>query len=589
MTLRELKYVIYGDDRMSGSLSKIAGSSSAAENSIGKATKKVNDLNVAQTKVVSSSGLMTTGVSKAAASITAMINPVTVVTGVVTGMGIAFNKGLNEVAKFQLEFRKLQNINLDKSNAEITRLRNNLLSISSLKGYDANASSMAYFDVQSLAGTYGFETEQVIKKQGDFALAYGADFNKYIASTGVAMKNYGFGSNQLDEFNKASMGLVATAKITYDKLAEVMPVYAGSASAANQTFQSANKLMAIMTTKSKSPDEAATLTKSAFTDLFKASTVKSFKSVGIDLYDMAGNAKQVDKIMLELNAKFQDTNSAKQMDELRNKFSGSEGINMLLSAASDKTGALAKSFEAFDAAGAGMNQGLKTMQNDINVINDQINNKLRSSWISLGDQILPAWINIKKVILEAVDGLHGVFQFGNMAAGLMYSRERKANAGWLDKVYSTESGVVGKAGDMSYEQFNKTKQYYKQQYDAAYRTLQNPESPAQVEDAMKRMEMYQQLMLDLTAGYGAKGKTVAASVLPTENPTQDPTGNHTIKNMLSGVSGGGTRNITVSIEKMIEEFNVNTTNLRESPEQVKTLIEETLVRAVAGAEQTLSN
>jgi len=588
-TLRELKYVIYGDDRLGRVLNSITGASTKATGALGGVQSKVDLLSGAQLKAGFSGNQLSSTISGIVGNAGRMLGPMMAGAGGALSLAAAFNKSSQAVEEFRLNWRKLENLNMAKSDSQLNTIRNQVLGLASLNNFDPGKTSQAYFDVQSLTGKEGIVAESIIRKQGKFAKVMQADFNEYIAASAKAMKNYGFGYEGLDAFNKANLGVFNTGYIDMDQLAKSMSVYAGPAAAANQSVASANKLMALFTVKTKSPDEAATMTKSAFTDLFKKDIVKSFKSVGIELYDINGKAKQVDKIMLELNAKFADKTSAKQMDELRNKFSGSEGINALLSAAKDQTGDLQRTFKNFDSSGGGIDNAFRRAKDDINAINDGINLKLKNSWTALGEALLPAFIEVKKIIVSGIDLL-------NRAIPFQGGKRRFAN---VDSEYQGQlemwtNDLNKNAGNTA--ELERTKKVFQSKLDQARLYFQNPDgtfkSLAQLNKQGGEQDAYSMTRQKET--YTALMETVDAMLNPSGangggGDGGNGGGDSGTDKMLSGISGGGARNITVTINKMVETFNVNTTNINDSADKVKEDIERTLVRAVAGAEQTISN
>lgn len=577
MTLRELKYVILGDDKLSDKMQRISGASDKAKKALGEHSDKLGGLRRKYTEAaqaVPALGGAMEGVSSAMAGV---LNPITLAAAAAVGLGLAFRKGIQEASMFELEFRKLENINLDKTTGQIDELRTKILGMSMQGGFDPGKISQGYFDIQSLTGKSGYGTEYTVSNQAKFARASGADANKYIAGTGVAMKNYGFGAGEIEAYNKSNMGLVATAKITYDQLAEVSSMYAGPAAAANQSFNSANKLMAMFTAKTKSAEEAATLTKSAFTDLFKKSTIDSFKSIGIDMYDMSGNAKQIDQILLELNKKFADRTSARSMDELRNKFQGSEGINALLSAAKDQSGALLQSFNDFDKAGGGLQKMLESSKKDINILNDEVNGKLKTAWVSLGEAVLPAWIQIKELVSASISGIAEIMKsgyWGSSRSANAAVEARANNAKSLEEKYKAEMGVVGMAKQLTPQQFMDSQKYYQQEYMNASSIVSKSQGDyVDIEAAKNKMNVFRELSTSLQTAYMAPA---AKTGQPDPNATGG-NGDSNIKSGLAGVSGGGTRNVTVTFKNLVENFTVQTTNITDGSGKIKTDIEEMLV------------
>lgn len=587
MTLRELKYVILGDDKLSDKMQRISGASDKAKKSLGDHSDKLGGLRRKYTEAASAVPALGGAMDGVSTAMAGVLNPITLAAAAAVGLGLAFRKGIQEASMFELEFRKLENINLDKTSGQIDELRSKILGMSMAGGFDPSKISQGYFDIQSLTGKSGYGTEYTVSNQAKFARASGADANKYIAGTGVAMKNYGFGSGELEAYNKSNMGLVATAKITYDQLAEVSSMYAGPAAAANQSFNSANKLMAMFTAKTKSAEEAATLTKSAFTDLFKKSTIDSFKSIGIDMYDVAGNAKQIDQILLELNKKFADRTSARSMDELRNKFQGSEGINALLSAAKDQSGALLQSFNDFDKAGGGLQKMLESSKKDINNLNDEVNGKLKTAWVSLGEAVLPAWVEIKGIVSSTLSGIAEIMKSGYWSSSRSANNAVEARAEKtknLEDIYKKEMGVVGMAKQLTPQQFMDSQKYYQNEYLKSSRFVsQNRGDYIDLEASKNKMGVFKELSTALQTAYMAP----AAKTGQPDPNALGGNGDNNIKSGMAGISGGGVRNVTVTFKNLVENFSVNTTNLTDASGKVKADMEAAIIKAISGAEQMI--
>lgn len=281
-------------------------------------------------------------------------NPIALTVAGVAALGKGIDYTTQKAANFNTQFRNLANLNLDKSKREIDSLRRMVLDTAYDKGFNTDKTVMGYFDVQSTTGKFGGEVKRIVEKQGEFANLMQADFNEYIAGTAKGMANFGFGAEKLDEFNRSAYATVKVGVTTFDQLAKVQSVYAGAAAANNQTFDTANKLLALFTVKTKSVDEAATLTKSMFNDLTKDATIKAFKKIGISIYDTNGNIKQADSLMMELNKKFLALDGDKKVIALKNQFTGSDGLISLVQAATDKSGQLQNTFNSFDSTKLGL-------------------------------------------------------------------------------------------------------------------------------------------------------------------------------------------------------------------------------------------
>ena len=375
-------------------------------------------------------------------------NPIALTVAGVAALGKGIDYTTQKAANFNTQFRNLANLNLDKSKREIDSLRRMVLDTAYDKGFNTDKTVMGYFDVQSTTGKFGGEVKRIVEKQGEFANLMQADFNEYIAGTAKGMANFGFGAEKLDEFNRSAYATVKVGVTTFDQLAKVQSVYAGAAAANNQTFDTANKLLALFTVKTKSADEAATLTKSMFNDLTKDATIKAFKKIGISIYDTNGNIKQADSLMMELNKKFLALDGDKKVIALKNQFTGSDGLISLVQAATDKSGQLQNTFNSFDSTKLGINKALELARNDVNYINETLQNKIKALEIEIGTNLLPLkewWAQLK---LEMINGVMWVIR------GEKGNRNKQYNEGWT-KQSEEYGGVLQSAANLTKEQYTK--------------------------------------------------------------------------------------------------------------------------------------
>lgn len=375
-------------------------------------------------------------------------NPIAMTVAGVAALGKGIDYTTQKAADFNTQFRNLANLNLDKSKKEIASLRSMVLDTAYSKGFNTDKTVMGYFDVQSTTGKFGGEVKRIVEKQGEFANLMQADFNEYIAGTAKGMANFGFGVEKLDEFNRSAYATVKVGVTTFDQLAKVQSVYAGAAAANNQTFDTANKLLALFTVKTKSVDEAATLTKSMFNDLTKDATIKAFKKIGISIYDTNGNIKQADSLMMELNKKFLALDGDKKVIALKNQFTGSEGLISLVQAATDKSGQLQNTFNNFDSTKLGLNKALELARNDVNYINETLQNKIKTLEIEIGTNLLPLkewWAQLK---LDMINGVMWAIR------GEQGNRNTQYNEGWT-KQSEKYGDILQSAAYLTKEQYTK--------------------------------------------------------------------------------------------------------------------------------------
>lgn len=377
-------------------------------------------------------------------------NPIALTAAGVLAIGKSIDYTTQKAADFNTQFRTLSNLNLDKTRKDITDLKNMVLDSAFDKGFDTKKTIMGYFDVQSTTGKYGGEVKRIVEKQGEFANLMQADFSDYIAGTAKGMANFGFGIDKLDEFNRSAYATVKVGVTTFDQLAKVQSVYAGAAASNNQTFDTANKLLALFTIKTKSVDEAATLTKSMFNDLTKDATIKAFKNVGISIYDANGQIKQADNLMLELNKKFIGLDGDKKVIALKNQFTGSEGLIAMIQAATDKSGQLQGTLNSFDSTKLGLNKALEQARNDVNYINERLKNKISVMEIKTGEELLPLkqlWGETKLAIASKLSWISHDILKGSSNKELQYKK------GWSkqNEDYGNAMDDVGTLTKVQYE------------------------------------------------------------------------------------------------------------------------------------------
>jgi TP901 family phage tail tape measure protein len=598
MNLKELKYIIYGEDRLSNKLQRINSSSSRTNNILTGTNTRLSNLKTNLSQAASQVPFLQQGLAM-------LINPITILGGVSLGLASGLNKMSNEAIRFNSSFRQVKNLNLDKTVEDLSALKQEVLDLSFYKGFDPNQAATAFFDIQSVTGKYGEEVSRIVSKQGEFAKLMQADFTNYIAGTGVAMANYGFDADELDEYNRSAYAAYKVGKITYDELAKITPVYAGSASAAKQSFESANKVLALFTVKTKSAEEAATLTNSAFRDLFKEETIKAFERVGIDMFDqITGKARQVDQIMLDLNAKFMTLESDKAITGLRNQFKGSEGLIALINAASDKSGQLVRTFQSFDDAEIGLDKVMANAREDLDYINEQLENRTRVLSIQIGQNLLPARAKFMELgnkmaidINAFVTGKATILDMWSMMWGFGLGDDRHLSQGLKDfrgefsrkDSYQT---VKDEFGDQAFGAKKLSDEEFKQKYGELLtksRDAYNRAQEATGNDYYKLLgesqaysDIAKSLFKERHSGDEQQENDYAGGTTGTDVDN--------ISKGLSGIAGGGSqqRNITVNISKFFDNQNINCTNLHEAGPEIEEKIKELMIRAISGAEQIMN-
>lgn len=301
-------------------------------------------------------------------------------------------KSIDATAKFDSAFLPIKQLNLDKSKEEMASYRDLIRDSAYEVGTSLEASTNAFFDLQSATGTYGQDAVEIFKKVGKYSIATGADLNDSINSTTKAMKAFGIGVDGIDALLVSNAKTVQVGITTFDELARVQTEYAGSTSAAGQTVDVGNKIFAMFTSVAKSTDIAANMTKTFFDGLGQQSS-KIKESLNIDVFDKKGNMKEADKLLMEISNKFK-TMTDQQISETINKIGGPEGLRGAL--AKVKTGSedMIATFNAFDSSTFSLSDALQNAEGDYTKMKEMFANRMEMVFSKMGEKILPILGNI---------------------------------------------------------------------------------------------------------------------------------------------------------------------------------------------------
>lgn len=317
--------------------------------------------------------------------------------GVLMFLGTATRKA----ETFNNEFLQIQNLNLDKSKAELNSYKN-LISDTALEaGTALDATTVAFYDIQSALGAYGDEAKKVFDPVAKFSIATGADLNASINSVTKAIKAFNLSVDDTQMLLESNAKTVQMGIVTFAELAEVQTEFAGAAAGAGQNVDTANKIFAAFTSIAKDANTAATMTKTAFQGLTQESTIKGLEGIGISMYDAQGNMRELDKVLKEVNAKFQEM-SPQAIDQLINDIGGPEGLRALFTKL--KTGAddFFNTLEGFDNSQFSLDAALKNAQGDFTTLKKIVGNQFSTIMAKLGTKILPPLAKVLFNISEAL-------------------------------------------------------------------------------------------------------------------------------------------------------------------------------------------
>lgn len=541
---------------------------------------------------------------------------------IAAGIGIGImHKAIDASKVFNKEFLQLEQLNLDKSKEEIAGLKDSVLDLAFDKALNPQATSQAFFDIQSATGKYGAEVEKIVGRTGEFARAVQADFNTMVDGVGKATNAFQLQGSEIDNFLQSSAKTVQVGVTTFDQLAQVQTEFAGAAAAAGQGYDEANKIFAVFTKTSKNVDIAATKTKGFFEDLSK------LDKIDIDVFNDQGEFRKMDKIVKDINDKFKKLDSQK-IDGLIKEVGGNEGLRGMLKAVAANGETVLQTFEDFDNTDFDINEAIDNANKDLDIMGEKLDNKLQVAFIKLGDVAKPLMITIKSLLIDLIDLAEGFIENLNYAAnieGYLADKHRDSNRdsdfvvkhqiqsflgddfdslSERDQQRKLDAVKLGLARRIDYQESNLNKSkfieegvegtsalertgtggLFKFAADAAVNNQENVKvlkgvldqlslvnDPTELNDLLKSQSQIdfenEQLFGDEASGGGSGGS-----------------------NSLSGVevAGARVRNVTVNIQNLINELLINSETQEMSIEELTQAVTEALIRSVRDAELTLS-
>ena len=577
MTIKEVVYQIVGRDYLSPVLDKVG----VAGEDAARVMRNLRSQTIGMNANMREAAREIPGMGRALSMVK---NPLIMGGALIAGVGAVMVDATNRAKAFNTEFRNLANINLSRSIGELSRLKTMIANTAYAGGHDISATSRAYFDVQSITGMYGSEASPMVRKGMEFARLMGADPNEWVAGLAKAQANYGFSNADIDKYQASAYASLVAGAMTFDQLAKASPVFAGSAAASGQSFTDAMKMFTLFTMRTKSTDEAATMTNSLFRDLTREGTVKGFLNAGINPYTSEGSFKSVVQLMTELADVFASQQTQQQVNNLKNAFSGSEGLTAMLNAAAGGAEQLSSQLSNFESAELKLAEARSIARNDATLLEEELRNRLNIQIVQLGNALLPLRVRIVEILSSVTDYMGRIFggsavvgaigaRQENLAFADAYNnfvdlspeRQEQLRANLLSNRAAYEDRIA--KSQKALDRWGKWHPFYSYHYNEVYGLQCRISAIDQME-----AEMFGSTMnggLETTTASGGKGKTGADA-----------------NAAVAAAIGGGRQQkvINVTIGSLVGSQSFNST-VRESRDDITSIVEEALIRAIYGAEQ----
>ena len=579
MNVREVIFDIIGRDRLSPTLDKIGVRGESARkvmSSLNRQTLTFNDN-------IKTAAAEIPGLSR---GLTMLRNPAIIAGTAIAGTTVALKRATDQAARFNHEFRNLANLNLGKTRSELRQLKELVMSTSYAGGFDLSKTNSAFFDVQSVTGLSGAAAAPMVRKGMEFARLLGADPNAWVQGLALAQANFGFSNRAIDDFQSKAYATLKAGNITFDQIAQLIPRFAGAAASSGQGYEEALKMFTLFTMRSSSRDQAATMTQALFRDLTNAGVIKGFTAAGVNMFDKNGNIRPVSTLLEELSDRFAKayaTSGDAGVVKLRNQFAGSEGINALLNTAADRAATFKDQLRNFADSELELARVREIAKDDAVLLSEELRNRLNVAVTQLGESLLPLKVALTETALAAVNGTRLLFSEGaRRTSGADAFRQLLENAD---------------VDAMTPEQRNAFLTTVRERRDKAYSDARKYQNRA---DILKWFWLPGYLnnrqRADMSMGFaeaatdyltmpfsGDTGSTV--SMAGSSKTGGTATDAAAMQAALAAAGGGRQQkvvNVTIGSLVGSQSFNAS---VRESRDDITSVVEEALLRAINGAEQ----
>lgn len=592
----------------------------AAHKKISKVTgsmqTKLNNFKVKNIEVFDAVTSRVPGVGKALGF---LANPYTLIAAAAVAAAAAIGAATTKAMEFEHTFMNIRQLNLDKSRAELDRYRKEVADTAFQTGINLNKMTTGYYDLQSGLGIYGKEATDISKQVAKYSLSTQADYNDSINQTIKAMKAFGLQASDTKGLLEANAKTVQVGIVTYADLARVQTEYAGAAAAAGQNVDTANKFFAAFTAIAKNAEVGANKTKTAFQGLSDPRVLDNLQKYGVQIYDNAGNMRQLDKVIRDASAKI-DLMSDKQFNQFMGNVGGPEGLRDLFAKLRNGADDFFKTLDAYDASAVNLDAMYENALSDPKTVIGMLKEQFNTAFTQIGVAFLPLVAKISKGILDIIAWVKNLYKESALfrdilsVIGKVFEWAFKiaiapikmvinyiklvwaaiidvsvALNKWVEKITGIKGGFVGmynairpyliwvrnfleQIGDLMYDVFTLN-------FKGAKDKIKNFKLP-DIGDIKAKVKVKAEAEPD-----------GPSSVLPGGTPTPDgsftPTPNP-VDNVRSVSSGSQTKNITINIDSFIKGFTPTHQSVNGmSKDELERWMTEMFMRVVRSAETAM--
>lgn len=501
-------------------------------------------------------------------------------TGMLLGAGItAVGAGLYKSAELALSYEKGMakiNATTQLTAPELAKLKTELIAVGEHSGGNFERIPQAFEKINSTINDSA-KSMAILKIANKGAQAGFVDIDVAAGALAQTISILGSKASAADIMD-TMLGAKKSGAAEFQDFANYLPSLIAAGKNIGIGYKDIAGAFSFMTTNFNGAD-AAMYMQNAMTAFGKSAVTKGLKEKGIDVFNKDGSMRALDAIFIDLGAKINT-----MTDQGKSAFLESVGLKD------------AQAKVAFSAMATNADK-LRKIMGEVNNSAGELGKTLEAtanrsrSWGDIGDQIKSWGVSIGDFLLPMIDTLTNRIEH---AWGMMQNMFKKTTyQGFGDKEqFESKKAMALQTSNTEAEKSFKTKYGF----DATDKTKQLTTEHTTFL-ASKAGQLYSKIMGE---EYQQKyfPKDTAKKV---EGIFDDPeekaakkgkSSNSHIKSGIDGISGGGkmVRNVTVNFNKaLIEKFEIKATTVKESGAELVRNIEDLLLRAVNGAELSLTN
>lgn len=501
--------------------------------------------------------------------------------------GVVGAKSYAAVKAFEPAARELRLANMDKTPAQQSALRSQVLSTAAREGFNAQDTALAYTEVKRVMGGRDGEVGAFVAQVGRAAGALNMELMPMVASSAKAMKDFGLPLLQAKDLLDSNVKTMATAGVSYQTLASAQESYAAAARLANQQMGTANGMYAVFAVNGRDAAAAGGKLVQAMDQLARPKSTEGLKTIGVNVYDANGRLRQMDDVVRELVPAMARLND-EQFNELKRSIGGNGGLRDLLDLTRSSGEDVLATLNKFKDTSLGIDDQLQAARNDLDLLAKQVEERMNTAWIRVGEGLKPLFVTLKKGMAWALEGVADMLDPNSWIKNKAVADYKALRQRVMDMAAPASMGTLE-------ERQRGMADLYRDRKDikAAYDSSVASGNDFNAKRFKRQLEENQMAIVSAVEAWG-KSKSPAAGMAPPSTAddaggagTPDP-----LKAGATAIVGGGkqVRNVNVTIQKLVEKLEVRTsTTVREGITSVRQEVEQAFIDIVRGGEAALAN